>query len=307
MMSLRTVFPAAALMLALLVPVQSQADPVQLTLDRAHAVGDRYHVTGEAYITQEMKQHVDGTLTEEQYTESELNMTGVVEVLEVNDAGGVTRAALTVGEYDIEINDEGIELQQDRRIIAQVADGETVYRYENGDAIDGDLEELIDMFLEDLIDEDGHGGDANVMLNLEQPRSAGDRWEMNHEAMAADAVEKGELVIDADNMESEVHLVEINNNNDFGEAMAVLRMSMRVSAFTFAADQFPDWLKIIESQIEMEGSGMLPVEPTGHKGHHETEMEMVILARGKVPGQNVTVQVEVEGERGSSVTFGEAR
>lgn len=306
-MSLRTVFPAAALMLALLVPTQSQADPVQLTLDRAHTVGDRYHVTGEAYITQEMKQHVDGTLTEEQYTESELNMTGVVEVLEINDAGGVTRAALTVGEYDIEINDEGIELQQDRRIIAQVADGETVYSYENGDAIEGDLEELIDMFLEDLIDEDGHGGDANVMLNLEQPRSAGDKWEMNHEAMAADAVEKGELVIDADNMESEVHLVEINNNNDFGEAMAVLRMSMRVSAFTFAAGQFPDWLKIVESQIEMEGSGMLPVEPTGHKGHHETEMEMAILARGKVPGQNVTVQVEVEGERGSSVTFGEAR
>lgn len=305
LIGMRPLFPAAALMLALLSPTQSAADPVRLTLDRDHAVGERYTVTGETYITQEMRQHVDGTLTEESSLESELNITGVAEVLEINAAGGVTRLALTVGEYDIEINDEGIELQQDRRIIASVVDGDTVFAYENGDAIEGDLAELIDMFLEDLIDEDGDGGDADTMMNLEQPRSAGDKWEMNHQAMAADATEKGELLMAAEDMQSEVHFVEVNNNNDFGEAMAVLRMSMRVSDFTFAAGQFPDWLKIEESQIEMEGSGMIPVDPTGHKGHHETEMEMVLLARGKVPGQNVTVQVEVEGERGSSVTFGD--
>lgn len=305
LIGMRPLFPAAALMLALLSPTQSAADPVRLTLDRDHAVGERYTVTGETFITQEMRQHVDGTLTEESWLESELNITGVAEVLEINAAGGVTRLALTVGEYDIEINDEGIELQQDRRIIASVVDGDTVFAYENGDTIEGDLAELIDMFLEDLIDEDGDGGDADTMMNLEQPRSAGEKWEMNHQAMAADATEKGELLMAAEDMQSEVHFVEVNNNNDFGEAMAVLRMSMRVSDFTFAAGQFPDWLKIEESQIEMEGSGMIPVDPTGQKGHHETEMEMVLLARGKVPGQNVTVQVEVEGERGSSVTFGD--
>lgn len=301
LISKRSMFPAAALMLALLVPGAADAQPHQLTLDRDHAVGERYGVTGEAYITQEMQQHVDGVLTEETLTESELNMTGVIEVLAVNDAGGVSRLALVVSAYDIEINDEGVELQQDRRIIAAVAEGETAYAYENGDAIEGELAELLDMFLEDLVDEDGDGGDADVMMNLGEARSPGDKWAMNHEAMAADAAEKGELFLEAEDMESEVHFVEVDGSNDFSEPMAALEITMTITDCGFP--NFPDWLKIEESHIEMNGSGLIALDTASHQGLHETEMEMSLLARGKVPGQNVMVQVVVEGERGSALSI----
>lgn len=301
----RFTFPAATLLLALSMPTLSSAEDYQLTFDRPHEAGARYAISGEAYIGQEMHQRVDGQATEEQSSFSEINMQGEIDVLAVNENGGVSELALTAGEYDIEINDEGVELASDMRIIATVEEDDVTYRYENGDAIEGELAELLGMFLDDLLDEDGDGGDTDAMMNCDEPRSPGDTWEMNHDYMIADAAESGELGLEDAEMESEVHFVQVNNANDFGEAMAEIEMSVEIEDFTFPTNEFPEWMLIKESGIAMEGGGMLPIDPTSHKGRHYVEVEMGFLASGTVPGQGVVVEVEFEMERGSDVTLSE--
>jgi len=301
----RAFVPTVALLAALASPIFCAAEEYQLVFDRSHEVGAQYTITGEAYITEEMHQQVNGELTEENESSSELNLSGVVEVLAVNENGGVSQAALAVGEYDIEINSEGVELQADRRIMAVVEDDEVSYSYENGAAITGDLAELLDMFLDGLVDEDGDGGDTDKMMNAQEPRSPGDRWEMNHAQMIEDAGEGGELGMEEEDMESEVHFVEVNDNNDFGIPMAVIEMGMRVVDFTFPTDEFPEWLVVDGAVIEMEGGGMLPLDVNSSVGSNHVEMEMAFQAAGTVPGQDVEVKVEFEMQRGSSITLGE--
>ncbi|XAM00350.1 hypothetical protein OT109_02970 [Phycisphaeraceae bacterium D3-23] len=301
----RTLLPAAALLISLALPTLTQAEDYDLVFDRPHEVGARYAVSGEAYINEEVHQRVNGETTEEQSSVSEVNMAGTLEVLVVNDAGGVSQFALTVGEYDIEINDEGIELQQDRRIIGGVEGGEATFRYENGDAIEGDLAELLDTLLDDFLDDHGDGGQSDEMMNLDGSKSPGDRWEMNHDYMVQQAIEDGELTLDPDQIESEVHFVGVNENNDFGIPMAVIEMSLRTEGFAFPTDGFPEWMEIKESYIELEAGGMLPIDPTSHQTRHENEFEMAFLATGEVPGQGVRVEVEVESNRGSALTVRE--
>ncbi|MEM9415349.1 MAG: hypothetical protein AAGA29_07725 [Planctomycetota bacterium] len=302
----RSLFPAAALLVSLAMPALAQAEEgYDLVFDRPHEAGARYTVSGEAHISEEMQQRVNGQATESQSTASEINLEGVVEVLAVNETGGVTQLAMTVGEYDIEINDQGVELQQDRRIIGAVEGDEAQYRYENGDAIEGELAELLDIFLDDLLDDEGEAEDPDRIMNIDGPKSPGDRWAMDHAYMVQSAVEVGQLSLDADKMESEVHFVELNEDNDFGTAMAVIAMSMRAEDFSFPSDDFPEWLAIKESYIEMEGGGMLAIDPEMHRSRHDVEMEMAFLASGEVPGQGAQVEVEFEAHRRSSVTLSE--
>ncbi|MFI4862212.1 MAG: hypothetical protein ACIAXF_16225 [Phycisphaerales bacterium JB063] len=303
----RTFIPATALLLSLAMPTLSQAQPYELVFDRPHDVGARYSVAGEAYISQEMHQRVNGDTMQEQSTHSEVNLEGVVDILAVNAAGGVTQLALTVGEYDIEINDIGVELQADRRIIGTVEGDDARFHYENGDAIDDELGELLEMFLDDLLDDEGSAGDADETMNLDGPKSPGDRWEMGHDYMVQSAREDGQIALDPDRIESEVHFVEVNEDNDFGTAMAVIELTMRTEGVTFTGDDFPEWMEMQESYIEMEGSGMLPIDPALHKGRHEVEMEMAFLVAGEVPGQGVQVEIEVEMNRGSTLVLGDAR
>lgn len=278
------------------------AQPYELTFERPFAVGSQYAISGEAYVTEEMHQRVNGQLAEESESHAELNLTGSVEVLAVNDHGGVTRLALTIAEYDIEIDDRGIELAAGQRILAAVGDDGVTISYENGQAVDEAIFELLDTFLGDLIDDD-EVGENDAMMNMAGPKSPGDRWQFNHDKMIQDAAEDGELDLAAAAMESEMHFVEVNQDNEFGEPVAVLETTATMKDFGFPEGTFPGWLEIKGAEIKLGGGGMLPLDKASHQGTHTMEFELAFLAAGKVPGEEVQVEIEVEAQRGMTITL----
>lgn len=298
----KTIPSAAAAMLFVLAPAShAWAEAYQLNFNPPREVGDTFQLQGNGSSSSEVFTRVNGQNVHEEtsYHESRVHANG--EVLALNDLGGVSQVAYQLIEYEIEIDSEAIELDTTQRLVATVADGEVIFAYEDGSAIDAAYYEALALLLDDPLDSKADGNDTNRVMNAQDPREVGEDWEMDHAFMAQQLSSDGKLLVNPDDMRSNITLVRVAPN-DAGVSMAAIEAEMTATNLRASEGQFPEFLKVTDSNVHVQMNGTLSIDPGSHYGTLNAEMEMALLVKGKSPDGQV-IEIEIEFERETEVAY----
>lgn len=297
----KTPFIAAALAASVSVSTPALAETFQLDFEAPRQVGDTFEMRANGSMMQEVFTRVDGDTVEEvaHYGEAMVHARG--EVLALNELGGVSQVAFELIEYEFETQDDALELDTTKRLIATAEDGEVSYAYEGGGAVGEGYEEVLGLVFELAMDSDGDGPETNTMMNAQEAREVGEDWEMNHAFMAEQLEEDGALTIDAEDMSSHVTLVEVADN-EAGVAMATVEAELTATNIGMAEGQLPPFMKVTDSTIRFRIHGQLALDASSVYGMQSAEMEMAMLTKGKTP-EGQLIEVEVEFEREAEVVF----
>lgn len=303
----RGLLPAVAVLGALSVASAVSAEDYALDIDRQLSAGQQFTIEGEAYNNTEMVQIFGEDDPIEENTSSEINLEGEMEILAVDEEGGVTRLVLRVTDYDIEYNDEGIELSPGKRLLLEVDGNEVLLTYEDGSALSDEAWELLHDLLSDLLDKEGYEEDDRqaAMLGIDQPRSPGEKWEIDPEQFSGEMNdEDGGMVLDnrSEVGDNECHFVELDTRA-FGEEVAVIELELEVAGFGFTPGVFPEVFEVEESEIEFNAEFWTPLEPTSGQMREEFEMEAAYRISGVIPEEKVKLVLDVEVEAGRTIVL----
>lgn len=283
---------------ALLAAPRINAEAYDLDTDYVADVGDRYTIEGEAHESEDSKQYADGQMFTEESASIEITLHGEVEVLEVNDNSKVSRLALTPEQCDIRINGREVHLALDKRVLAIRTDQGVVYEYENGGAVGEEPSLALDLILSHLIKSEEEGDGALSAFGIDQPRTPGEAWQMDHAQLGEHFRESAGLDFEEEDLQSQVRFLAFGQadfgKGRFAEDLAVIEMHTRVAPFIFTGDFFPDFMSLENPSFSISGDIGKSLNPRSRLGWITMSIDMEFRAIGIVPEENVELVVEMQ-------------
>lgn len=269
--------------------IAAAQDAHELTLDRTHAVGQVYSFGSQGYRTTQMIQTLDGQQVGEETRLIEGRLTGTVRITQVTEEGEVTGVVVIPAEYSGKVDGEDVRIDIDKPYQLSVVEEELVVKDADGRPLPPEATEVLDVLLSFMMDTDPGESSEDVMFNLNQPRQVGASWQCNHELLAEDFSESGELSLEPEQIESEFRFVELGQV--FGQDAAKLELDIDFEGFTVPA--------LAQQGFEMKQSigslklrGMLPLDPASTDGNISVLMDMAMTAIGTLPDGQGTMELQ---------------
>lgn len=265
----------------------------RLSLEAHRPVGATYtvRVKGDRTITQ--TQSVDGAQARSSSMKVVGSMTGEAEVLALHDNDQVRQVAVRVQKFEGERDGQAVMIDVTKRIIMTAKNGETIYKYEGGDAVSKEAAEVLDIFSEFLVKEKPDRATYDQMFKLNQPRKAGTSWACDNALMAKNMIEGGELVIDEDDIESKFQFLAVGEFND--KPAAVFEVTMQLDGFTIP-DAKENGLTLKSSKGDVKMSGLLPLDPKSGDNALQVQVQMGFVAEVKQGGSTVQLGFAITGQ-----------
>ncbi|MEM1355118.1 MAG: hypothetical protein AAGH88_09560 [Planctomycetota bacterium] len=180
-----------------------------LVVERPLAAGDRQAVQAAATYRVTVNQSLNGQTIGEDKIEIEAELAGIVEVLEVNDAGQPNAVAVTIQDYEGTYNEVTVPIDMDDRVVIRVVDGEVTGRYENGDRLSPEAVMVMEKLLNFMIHKDDSSTDLADWFALDQRRAPGQSWAGNNPMIAQSMQDDDQMRVDADHVLSKFEFLEI--------------------------------------------------------------------------------------------------
>jgi len=264
----------------------------QIRLDRPHKVGEKFKVAVQAEDTRGQKVSQDDKVLQDGKVKVKANLEATMEVLAVDEAGDVTKAAYTVAKFDAEINGNSTKaLDEGAVITAGRKDGQKLYLIKDEPAPQG-LARLLDLVIP--VKEEGKP-DKDPTFGTKQRQKVGDSWAVNSELIAKGLSGKA-LKVAAENVSGKTTLVEAVTVGD----VKCLRLKVEVTLQNVSFP-LPPGSKTLEATIGIGVEAVLPVDPALPLVEDKTRMNMLVKAQIQAEGN--TQLLEMVNNRTATVRY----
>ena len=272
---------------------EAEAAQYDVKLSRRVEAGARFRIeaVGAHVSTSEMTR--EGQVVRRDEHELRVELSGILEVLRVDEAGRPLAQALGL---DYLVWGMGGKLDQAlptaKRVIAETVGRKTMFSLEGG----GQLPPLASEALELVVGTyRGDVPDEDLLFGSRYPQAVGDTWPFHREAFA-EAMKTTGAVVDPAGLTGEVTLdgVERIANVD------CLRITARVGVDEFTMADLPDGVGLERGRADVAISGLFPIDRARNKMQDRTSVTLELVLRGRegpFAGALVTSRSTRSGEK----------
>lgn len=281
--------------LLLLASLAAAADTTySIQLHRPATVGQKWQVILESQLSSRAVMKVGADSTPLPGVDLTLNVTGLVEVLEVDKSGREQKLRFTNDVGFIVVNGQkSEEFAKGMVIIVTAGKGGSTFAAEKGELSDLAKAVLPMAFLLKA----GDSPTDDVMLGTKERVKPGDLWKVNPEAIAKDVEAAGSKAAAAD-ISGQVKLERVEKVDD----VECLRLSCRIDVARFLPpDQqggsLPPGFKLESGRIEAQVRGLLPVDSTKSRIFDAEQSTITTIARGRQGNADATLETTLKRTR----------
>lgn len=272
------------------------AEGYRLVIERPAAGGDRHQVQTSVHHVMSVGQTLNGQELGEDKTDIQAELTGIVEVLEVDDDGQVKSIAITVQDYEGTLNQVTVPVDTEARVLLRVVDGEVVGSYENAGKLSPEAVQVMDKLFAFTLSTDESSENEDEWFYLDQPRQPGQSWAGNDE-LIAESLSNDEIVVTPEQIDSEFGFLEVT---EFDQQPA-MNVMMTINITGLDAPMLTNQgYKIQEASGSMTIAGQLPLEPESKDGSLQMAMMMQMSAAIDLPDDQgkavITLDIQSEAK-----------
>jgi tetratricopeptide (TPR) repeat protein len=222
-----------------------------IKFSRAGAVGSKYQLTATVSDQTTMKDKDGKPMETPPLTRVELS--GVVEVLEVDAKGAESKVSCTIAQCTRTVNERKTELiAAGKVIVAETAGGKLVFKIKDA-PLPAELQASLGRVLGAIKDE---GGD-DIMFGTSSRQKEGATWNVTSEAMAADLNKRGGMTVKAEDVSGTVSVTGTGKVDDID----CMNISGEVLVKQFTAP-VPPGMDLKSAELKAVFTRALPVNPT---------------------------------------------
>ena len=272
---------------------EAQPPSYDIKLSRRLEAGARFRIeaVGAHVSTSEMTR--EGQVVRRDERELRVELSGILEVLRVDEAGRPLAQALGL---DYLVWGMGGQLDQAlptaARVIAETVGRQTMFSLEGG----GQLPPLAIEALHLVVGPDrGDVPDEDLLFGSRYPHAVGETWPFHREAFA-EAMKTTGAIVDPAGLAGEVTLegVERMANVD------CLRVTARVGVDKFTMSDLPEGVALERGRADVAISGLFPIDRARNKMQDRTSVTLELVLRGgagPLGGALVTSRSTRSGEK----------
>jgi hypothetical protein len=259
----------------------------EIKIERPIKAGLKYSVSATGTTKQAQIVKVNGQVAQQQQQAFSAALDADVVVLTVNAKGQPKSFEYTVRKFTRTDADKVAELVPAGKVLVvdRTKEKAPPFALKDGGALEPQAMQALDLVIsegkKDTADDD-------LIFGTSERKAVGAEWPINTEKAAASLSEK-DLKIAKENLSGTVRLNGVEQQN----GMECLNMTMTVEAKN-AEIALPKELKLEKSSFKVTATGLLPVDTTQPQQAFSAQMQMLAVAKGGQPGQEVVVEMTME-------------
>lgn len=255
----------------------SAQDAFPIKIDRPTAAGSKYEVSGTSSIDHSQRILANGQVAQEEASSGSLEVSGLVEILEVAADGRVVKARLVIEEclFTSAPGAEAVEaLPAGTKITGSLVDDASVLTAEGAVAIPEEIKEMLDDFCP-VQKQKGHLSD-DAIFGTTELKKVGNQWPLNSELAAKSLGEAMETTIEAKNFQGSV-LLKSKSAIDEVDCLEIVAEA----AITHVAPPMPPGFTVEKGDITMAMAGHFPLDLAKKELRKSHQFTMDVHASGK--------------------------